>query len=626
MHIILINSDIRTNIPIVVLFFLLSLPSDVVAQQIDSTQIARYQLADSFLRAGQYDRAISMLENLYDINPSVYAFFDKLKQAYESVKRYDDALALIDDRLSNGNIPSILAEKARLLYISGEEKTAYETWNEVLAVDPNNQNNYRIVYQSLVLVRLFDFAIETLVQGRFRVGDPSLFQSDLASLYSITGQFEPAMEEYLHILAADPRQMAIIRSRLSRYTDQEEALRSSITVTARAVRSEPLNRAYREILGWLYIEAGLYRQALDAYRAIDRLEQEEGVVLFSFAQTAAGASAFDVAMEAYAEILNRYPDGTIAPQALIGIGEMHERWGEAERETAFDPQGNRISVPHYDHALASYQSFIQQYPSDPFFPEILRRIGHLQLDVFFNTPEAVTTFEEVVAFYPNTIAADKAEYDLGRAAVLGSQLEDAQLRFSRLEDRLRIGELAEQTRFEMALVYFYKGEFDASLALTEVMDVNTSTDVANDAIELKILLIENRGPDSLDTPLTFYAQARLLNRQRHTFRALDSLNALLAQYSDHSLADEARFLRAEILRDTGQYEYALTAFAELPLLYPHSFLADKSLFAAAEIQELLLKNHDEAVEMYTRLLNTYPGSLLANESRHRIRRLRGDGI
>jgi len=609
-----------------ILVTVLVLPRASVAQRIDSTQVARYQLADSFLRAGQFDRAISLLEDLYATHPGVYAFFDKLKQAYESVKRYDDALAIIDEKLAGAANATIMAEKARLLYVSGSEDEAKARWNDIINLDPNNHNYYRIVYQSLVLVRLFDYAIETLVQGRYRLDNPSLFQAELAYMYSITGQYEPAMEEYLRSLAADPRQIGVIRSRLSRYTDQEEAVRSSIAATTRAVRSDPLNRSFREILGWLYIEGGMYRQAFDAFRAIDRLEQENGIVLFSFAQTAADAAAFDVALEAYSEILNRYPEAPVAAQALIGIAEMHESWGNKNQEKAVDSSGNRLAAPHYDQALATYESFIQKYSTNPFYPEILRRIGHLQLDVFYNTSEAVATFQEVVDNYSTSRAADRAEYDLGRAAILRNDLDDAYLRFSRLKDRLLIGELAEQTRYETAMVHFYRGDFEAALTLAEVMDVNTSTDIANDAIALKVLLLENRGPDSLDAPLRQYASALRLRRQRHSLASLDTLTSIVAHYGDHALADEAKFLGAEILRDLGQYDAAFEAFAALPLLHPRSFLADQSLFAAAEIQEQNLNNQQEAIDLYTRLLNTYPASLLANKTRHRIRRLRGDGI
>jgi TolA-binding protein len=108
--------------------------------------------------------------------------------------------------------------------------------------------------------------------------------------------------------------------------------------------------------------------------------------------------------------------------------------------------------------------------------------------------------------------------------------------------------------------------------------------------------------------------------------ALDTLDAILAEFPQHPLADDVRFLRAKMLRDLALSVEAHDAFAEIPLLHPQSFLADQALFAAAEILETELGNKEAAVELYSRLLSQYPGSLLAGQARDRIRIMRGDGV
>jgi TolA-binding protein len=250
----------------------------------------------------------------------------------------------------------------------------------------------------------------------------------------------------------------------------------------------------------------------------------------------------------------------------------------------------------------------------------------LQQDVFYDLAAAEVALSTVVTTYPNTRAAEEAEFDLARAALMRGNLNDARLRFSRLEERQRIGELAEMARFKLAQIHFFQGEFEAAQLLVDVIDVNTSTDVSNDAIELKVLLMENRGPDSLNTPLRAYARALFADEQRKAQDALATLDDILRKYPDHALVDDARFLRAQVLRRIGRSQEAHDIFAEFPLLHPQSYLADKALFAAGEIQEVDLQSVDEAVKLYSRLLADYPGSLLAGEARERIRRLRGDGV
>ena len=72
---------------------------------------------------------------------------------------------------------------------------------------------------------------------------------------------------------------------------------------------------------------------------------------------------------------------------------------------------------------------------------------------------------------------------------------------------------------------------------------------ANDAIELKVLLRENRGPDSLSSPLRDYAKAQLLYRQRRFGESLALLEPLLLSYSSHALIDEILFFERALPED-----------------------------------------------------------------------------
>ena len=596
-------------------------PTQAQPTEADSMQIRRFQLADSYLRAGQTDRAISLLEDLYADSPNTYAFYNKLKEAYESVKQYDDAIALVDDRLAQNRTAVRISEKARLLYLKGDEEAAFAAWDDALATAPDQATTYRIVYQALVDARRFERAVDVLLEGRTQLGRPDEFRIQIAYLYSLTGQHTAAIDEYLALLADNERRLGFVRSRLSTFIQQDDALTASIEGAEAAVRTTPMNLAYRELLAWLYMESEDYRAAFDVYRAVDRLQQENGRRLLGFARQAADAEVYGVALDAYDELLTRYPDAPVAPEAQHSLGDMHRRWAETTGERVFDDRGNRIAAPHYEAAADAYRTYLQQYPNRDAYPLVLRKLGRLQQDVFLRLNEAEAALREVVDRYPDTDAADEARYDLGRLALMRNDLDEAQLAFSRLVERLRTGDLAEQARYELALLQFYEGAFETATTRLRTTNTNTSTDVANDAIELKVLILQNKGPDSLNTPLRQFAEARLEHRQRRFQQALTTLDSLLATQGQHPLNDEARFLRAAVLRDQGRADSAEAAFAELPLLFPQSPLADRSLFEAARLQEDALGQPESALATYTRILEEYPSSLLAPRARERIRAL-----
>ena len=335
--------------------FLLAEPATAQRQQPDSTEMRRFQLANSYLQSGQYERAITLLEDLHAASPQVYVFYSKLKEAYESVKRYDDAIALVEDRMERQRGPVLLSEKARLQYLKGNESAAFETWDQAIAQAPERQSSYQVVYQALVDVRHFERAIEILERGRETLGEDDAFQTQIAYLYSLTGRHAQAMREYLSLIDKDEQRLSFVRSRLSSFLSQDDALSASIQTVEQAVQETPLNMGYRELLAWLHMEAEQYADAYDVYRALDRLGEEKGRRLLTFARQAADAEAFETARDAYALILERYPDAAAAPEALRGLGALHQQWGDHLNEQVVGASGERTEAPHYQAAADHFQ-------------------------------------------------------------------------------------------------------------------------------------------------------------------------------------------------------------------------------------------------------------------------------
>ncbi len=596
-------------------------PQGASAQAIDSTLVARYQLAESFLRSAQFDRAIALLEGLLERSPDTYVFFDKLREAYASVKRYDDAIALLESRIVPGEAGTALrAEKARLQYLNGDETRAFATWDETLEQAPGRPGTYLVLYRSMMQMRLFERATAVLEAGRDALGNNNFFQTDLASLYSLTGRHADAASEYLGVLAQNERQITFVRGRLSQHIDQENALNATIAAAEKAVREEPLYRAYRELLAWLFLEGGRYQKALDQNRAIDRLEDQQGRVLYAFAQQAGDAGAYAPALSAFEEILQRYPDAPSAPEARRATGLLYEQWANRALE-AGDPRSDSL----FSQAMDAYGRFMEIHPGHTLLAEVQYRIGRINQDIFLDYEAADEAFSTVIRRWPTSEVADRASFELARLAVTLDRIDQARVRYARIAERLRTGELAEAARFELALIHFYRGEFDAALSLTESMKENTSADVSNDAIALKVLLVENRGPDSLDVPLRGMAKALLLVRQRSLEEALSEIDTVLDILGNHALIDDLMFERAKLLAALGRYAESVWAYKEFPLIHPDSYLADRSLFAAARIESEILGDDRAATGTLTRLLTDYPGSLLASETRDIIRGLRGDG-
>lgn len=587
-------------------------PSD--EQQLDGATTARFQLATEYLRGGQFDRAIPLLEDLYLNHPSHAVFSEKLREAYENIKRYQAAIDLIDQLLERGSQdnPTLRVEQARLYFLDGQDQQAIAQWDEVLEAANGAESTYRLVYNSLLRVRLLDRAIDVLLRGRAENIQGVLFQPELAYLYGLTGQFEQAMEEYLELLKASSRQINYVRGRLSRTLDQDGALEAALTVTKRFVAEHPDRPVLRDLLSWLYMEANDYEAAHDHIIVMDRLNGGGGQAIYQFAQRAAEAGAFDTARRAYESVQSEHPD------ALLGIGQMLELQGQSAPPVE--------SEAYYTAALEAYTTLLTEQPDHAQLADVLMRMAKLHQYSFLDLFAAEAILQRVAIEFAPQPVSQQARLELGRLELERNDLSAAQDIFARLSADRPVNQFTVESQLEAALIDFYSGDFArADAQLAELVEA-THEDVANDALSLRLLILENPPQDSAAAALRAYAHVSLLLRQNQTSEAVAHTEEMLTRWARHPVADDVRFLRAQAFRQAQLTHEALAAFGELPLIHPDSPHGDRSLFNYAEILEQDLGDLNAAVEAYTDLLTKFPGSLLINEARERIRSLRSAGV
>ncbi|MEM1054905.1 MAG: tetratricopeptide repeat protein [Bacteroidota bacterium] len=576
-------------------------------------------LARRMTEAGQTRQAVNLLEDLLDEYPSSLPVWSRLLSSYEVARRFDDALALVDARIAEmGPNVQLLAQRGASLYKAGRPDEATAAWAEAVAFDPDQEQTYRSVSNSIGGLRLFAEAAAVLEQGRAHFGREDLYRLELAHLYGLAGEYEQAARLYLDILMLDGARVETIQNRLARLSQSSGALEGFDVAIREAAAEDPFNPAIREMEAWAAVELQDYERALDATRAADRLTGRDGRAIYRFAEIALAAGALDEADQALDAILDRYADGPLVAPALL----HRARIAQARAEEAGESVASGLPTPLYDRARDAFRQFADDYPGHPDASEALRRLADLYLLVYRESDLAEATLDRLIAstYDPQTVG--QARIDLAVNALQRGDLFEARDRFQSVEDRVRTGPLAEQARYELALIDFYEGFLYSALARAEAMDDNTAADVANDAVSLRLTLDENAGPDSTNRALRQYGRAALLHRRGLHTDALVTLDSLRADDPQHPLADEVLILRAHALRDLARFEDALVALERIPAEHPRSYFLDRGLFLSAEIYEHSLDDPTAALDAYGRLLDLYPGSLLAPRARERLRALR----
>lgn len=594
------------------------------APQPERTQSTRQilDLARRLIEGGQTDRAVVLLEDLYAETPGTSAVWSRLLDAYKAARRFDDALAHIEARIdAEGPNAYVLALRASTLFASGDPEGADASWAEAIAFAPEAAQTYRTVANSQTGLRLYAEGAATLTQGAERLGGDDVFVLERAHLWGLGGDYRESARLYLTVLGDDESAARSVQNQLARLSESTGALDGFRTAVDSAVASDPFNAAYREMAAWVALEQEDYDAALNATRAADRLQRGDGRAVFRFAEAALAGGALDAADAALDDVLERQADGPLVPPALLYRARIAEARAEAsgERPSTGEP------TPLYDRARDAYVQFAADYPRAPDTPEALRRLADLYLDVYLDADRAEAALNQLIASTFDAGTVGQARLDLGQVALQRGDLYEARDRFVSVEEQIRVGPLAEQARYELALIDFYEGYLFSALARAEAMDDNTAADVANDAVSLRLTLDENAGQDSTQNALRLYGRAALLHRRGlHTdaLTTLDSLDVLDAQDPMRPLGDESIVLRAHALRASGDSRGALDVLARLPGEHPRSYFLDRALFSEAEIYERDLLDPSAALDAYGRLLDLYPGSLLAPRARERLRDLR----
>ncbi|PAP77662.1 tetratricopeptide repeat protein [Rubrivirga marina] len=584
-----------------------------------------YRLASTLLDNGRVDEATALLEDIVAEDPTDLAAWIKLEEAYETARRFDDLVALVDRRIAReGRTVALLASRGAALWRAERPDEARRAWTEAADLAPDDAQTYRIVANEIGALRLFDEAAAVLAQGRERLGT-GISPLELAHLYGLSLDYERAVVLYLEALAGDPALLGTVQARLARLIEGQGAPETFAAALQRAAALDPLDRSVRELQGWLALERGDFDGALDAVRALDRLEGERGQSLLAFAERAWAAGAPEAAAAALDEVLQRHADGPAAPAARLGRARL---W-DAQARDAHERAGLG-PTPAADSARAGYVAFLEQNPTSDQRPRTTLALADLLRDVYRDYEASEARLREAANGRDVGIAS-RARLTLGEVALRRGDLDAARQRFQDVDESIRIGPLAEQARYELALIDFYEGFMYSALARAEALDENTAADAANDAIALRVTLGDALDPDVLpgpdvdltNDPLHIYGRAALRHRRGLTEAALatlDSLDAALG--AQPALADESLYLRASVLLDAGQPAEAVAALDGLIERFPTSYFVDRALRLQARTYEGELDDPASAAERYDRLLEGFPGSPLAPEARQELRRLR----
>jgi TolA-binding protein len=359
---------------------------------------------------------------------------------------------------------------------------------------------------------------------------------------------------------------------------------------------------------------------LEQYRIIDRLSNAKGNELFNFAQRLHQERAYKTAAEAFKEIINEHKSPQLLPYARFGYARALEEQVVLTDTAAASSSG---SQPTYSNAIQLYESIAAEYANSELAAQSLYRIGVIKFEKLFDLDGALNAFNRLKNV-PSTInISHDAVLKIGDIQIARNNLVEARKEYDRLS-KISLVVYQDQAAFKLAELDYFEAKFDTALSTLKRFNTNLNTDLTNDALQLQYFIQENN--TSAPQALTEFARADLLMRQRKYSESLVQFQDIVKHYSTALLVDDAMMKIGELHLLLKQLHEAITAFHFIADSIQLSILKDRAQLRIAEIYQTVLNNKAQAIEAYEKLLAQFPNSLYAEESRKRIRLLRGDNL
>ncbi|OYT12484.1 MAG: hypothetical protein B6I18_00440 [Bacteroidetes bacterium 4572_112] len=573
------------------------------------------QLALQFYQNKEYDKAADLYQNIYDAKPTPFYYDYYLNclfelQDYKRAKKFVAKVA----RQNPKNI-KYKVEEAYILQRSGNTSKAEKNYNKIIKSADDNRRQYVELSEAFAARNLNAFAVKTLIKGKKKRIEPPL-NMELALLYYKIGNDENMVKEYLDLAVSYDKYIDVVKSRLQLIiTDpakdkSSEALRTELLRRTQKYKNETI---YSELLYWYSVQKKDFELALIQAKALDVQFRENGERVFNLANILMSNKEWALAVDAYNFIIDIGPESIFYMNAEMRI--LDAKFNKIIEDENYT-QEEILSLE------GDYKMQLRVFGKNAGTSQMIMNLAKLQAFYLSDLESAKELLSELQNI-PNISKKHKAEakLQLGDIKLFSGEKWSASLLYKQVEKENKNEPTGYLAKFKAAQFYYYVGEMEWAKSQLDVLRGATSKLIANNSMELYLLIQENISADSSYDALSMYAQADLLQYQKKYDLANMKLDTILNIFPHHPITDDVYFKKAMIAMDEKKFLIADSLFELTADYNPFGPLADNSLIERARLNDFSLNNKAKAKEIYQKILLDYPGSLFTVEARKRYREM-----
>jgi tetratricopeptide (TPR) repeat protein len=594
---------------------------DFSSEGSSNTKTSEEQLAAQYFQNKEYEKAAYHYEKLFDKNP-IDRYYQNLLTCWIETENFSKAEKLIKKQQKRNPYAQTYTVDLGYVYKrEGKKEEAKKVWDKAINDLSPNQNQIFELANAFINRKEIDYALATYQKGRKILNGLYTFHFEIADIYAQKGDYTAMINEYLDILLINEAYIQQVQNALLRiYQSAPEEKKNDVLKTEllRKIQKYPDKKIFYEMLIWIMMQEQDFNGALVQCIALDKRLKEDGARVFSLAHMAAQNKQYEAAVKGYQYLIDKGKENYYYSSAKIEL--LHVNFKKITEQAKYKKEELNALEKNYVETL-------NELGKNANTASLMRDLAHLYAFYLHQTDKAIAVLDEVIAMgriSPQIKAESKI--DLADILLFENDIWEASLLYSQVEKDFKHDELGDKAKFRNARLSFFVGDFKWALSQLDVLKGSTSKLIANDAMQLALLISDNTTIDTNEVPLQIYARAELLSFQNKLDDALKTLDTINMYFAGHSLADDVLMSKARIYEKKQDFVKAFEMYENIYLGFADDIYGDDALFRMAEIQQYNFNNEEKARELYQKILTEFPDSIYVVESRKRIRQIRGDNV
>ena len=576
------------------------------------------KLAAQYFSDGEYEKAASVYQKLYEKNNHNFYYFDKYVECLISLEAYDECEKAIKKAIKkNPNNVQLYVAYGNLLEQQFMPEKAKEKYELAIKKMPKDKYQVTRLANSFIKANKYDYAVKTYEQG-IKILKENSFAYNLGDLYKRKGDTPKMISYYLESLEQNPGRINSLKTIFQRSLSKDDFDELQAQLYDK-ISNDDSNVEFIELLTWVFIQKKDYQGAMRQAKALDRQLNENGGRIMRLADIAFNDKDYPAAISGYEFVVQNK-------------GATSTYYIDAKRKLLKSHQSMILEKADYTHddllqLEKQYLDFLNEFGYSKLTAPIIYELANFEAYYLNDLDKAIGLLKELINFpgiEKHILAENKLA--LGDFYLMQGNRWDATLLYSQVDKDFEDDILGHEARFKNAQLSYYFADFEWAQAQFDILKASTSKLISNDAIDLSVFIIDNMGLDTNIIAMKLYAEAELLTFQNRYDDAFAKLDSLTTNFKDHALVDDVLYEKAQIYTKMREYTKAVDLYNEIIEKHFEEIRADNAMFNLAELYETKLNDKEKAKALYERLFMELSNSTLAVEARKRFRRLRGDEL